>query len=610
MRHFYYCTIAILLFCASCKDEEMAPPPAAVFDYQIVKEISTGSATSVYTTPSVVFTHAIEQTVKVEGNDYKPVLESVKLYKGDIEIPGTFTFSSDNKSGKFYAEELLPEESALKVVIKSHWSVQLDGEWSVVTSQGQLSSQSTEGTFTTVKYSAPAEIIVQYLPANNSTGQSVVTYPIVVFKKSFESALKHAEDGRSYRPVLEEIALLQAGQKVNSELVWNSTRDTLMIKPLAVLQGQTSYTVQVKSHWEVERNGAWGAVRVSGQTPVSVSTSTFITSALSDVNRILTENIVATYPVNLQYFFLQDEYAKGYLVLKTGMQNALVKPASGEQLEARFTSPGVTEIKVPMLFDENTLTLSYDMPTLANQKIYKVRYVKIAVGGNERELYSTHFRTSVYNTFTQKINAFTNKKGYSWQLYTGVDELKSQFENATESFDLAEIKSDSLIYPGYKGLYYGTGLLQFEAQGGVPLVDNAITFLYKDLPGSGLSLTWRSAGSVGIPPKNAIFMSQGTQESIKQLKQSEIDANTVTLSNPINVLVYNLNLFIDRDYWNIYQQANSNPNRDSNPYMKKVVFEYFSNRLTFTDYKVKIKYRLPGKNVVTSEKEITIDYKY
>src|SRR6218665_3825464 len=129
--------VSCLLVSVSCKEDESEPiPPAAVRGDEIIEDITAGSGLSLYTLPSISFITAIGQSTTVEGDAYRAVLDEVKLYKDGNEIAGTFTLSSDSKSGKFAPNDLLPSESTLKLVAKTHWEVQFKEEWITVIDQG------------------------------------------------------------------------------------------------------------------------------------------------------------------------------------------------------------------------------------------------------------------------------------------------------------------------------------------------------------------------------------------------------------------------------------------------------------------------------------------
>gem|GEM_PF-2596185 len=600
---------ALFLLFACSKDDDPAKP-AAVLNKTITNQITAGANLSVYTAPVITFNNELGQSTNVEGIAYRPVLDEIHVYKDATELTGTMLMA-DNKTAKFIPLQPLPPESSIRVTVKTHWEQNLNGTWTSVTDQGTNAVQSAEGTFSTGKYADPAEIVTAILPQNNAAQQSIFTYPLIVFKTGFETPVTSADNGKKYRPVIDEVTLLRGTEKVNAPNVWNDAHDSLYLKPADVLQGQTTYTTQVKYHWVTQDGENWVSLTIANQVQTTILTSIFITGTQGDLTHLLPDNITASYPVPFQYFFLQNEYANGYIILETPLQNNLVQAAIGEKVEIRFTTPGQTEIKTTAQFDATTRTLSYEMPVLKNETIYGLRAVKISVGGSEQEVYKTSFRTSAFNTFLEKLSAVTNAKGYSWSNYQGTDEIKTRFNNMSEYFDQAEIRSDSLSYPGYKGLYYLSGLIKAEALPGNKFFDDTNTFLYKDLPGSSLNLTWRSAASVGIPPKYSIYFSQGNVNPIVSLSQTEINQNSVTFPGSIiTVLCYNLSVVIDRDLYDLKTQAANSADRETNPYIKRLVYDYMSTVPSFSNYKVKLSYKLPGTGIITSEKEITIDYNY
>lgn len=459
-----------------------------------------------------------------------------------------------------------------------------------------------------------SDVISAILPQHGATNQDVFINPLIIFKYKVEEVVQFSNNPSNYKLVLDEAKLLTTTE-FESTLEWTTNKDSLVLIPKTVLSPQTTYTIYVKTHWEEEKiNGSWEPVKLNDLIQFQISEKTFTTENI-DISRILLDNIKFTYPIAYQYHFLKSEYPQGYVSLKTSMQNYLFEVSSGAtqyQFKARFSSPGQSNIEVPLIFDQATLTLNHDIPSnLIHETIYKLQYLKIPDGdGTEQELYAIYFRTSKYNTFLEKIDSYTLSNTFSWETDIGATELSMKLLNQTEYFDYMEANVDSVYFTGSKGIYFSIGLIQFEALTGNTWYDeNIYPLLYKDLSASGLP--WqRSNLNLEVPPVNGIYIRRANSyssnfSSFRKLTEDEIKNNQSTSITDQATLIYNMGPFTAFDYLKLSALAANAAN--PNEYTQNLKSTSYPN-LTFGTYQVKMKYVLPGKSAANSEKTLSFIY--
>jgi hypothetical protein len=459
-----------------------------------------------------------------------------------------------------------------------------------------------------------SDVISNILPQTGAANQSVFVNPLIIFKYKIGQTVQLSNNPSNYKLVLDDAKLLMPAES-EATLSWTTNKDSLVIIPKTVLSPQTNYTIYVKTHWEEEKTtGSWEPVTLDNVPQVQISEKTFTTENI-DISRILLTQIKFNYPIANQFNFLKSEYPQGYVTLKNSLQNYLFEASSGAiqyQFKARFTSPGKSNIEVPLTFDQTTTTLAHDIPSgLVNETIYKLQYLKIPDnGGAEQELYAIYFRTSKHNSFIEKMDSYSLSNTFSWETNTGASELSIKLLNQTEYFDYMEANVDSVNLSG-KGIYFSVGLIQFEALAGNTWYDEKVhPLLYKDLSTSGL--TWqRSNVNLKTPPVNGIYIRRAASyaskfTSFRKLTQEEIENNQSASITDQGTLVYNIGPATAFDY--LYLRALAANSNSTSTYVQTLKSTNSYPNLTFGTYQVKMKYVLPGKTSANSEKTISFTY--
>ncbi|UII26435.1 hypothetical protein LVD15_24585 [Fulvivirga maritima] len=173
----------------------------------------------------------------------------------------------------------------------------------------------------------------------------------------------------------------------------------------------------------------------------------------------------------------------------------------------------------------------------------------------------------------------------------------------SELFDNAELNGTKGTQP----------MIQIEAILGNNRYYNEYIYplVYKEYPLEGrFRVLWRDSleRTIGVPPVKAVFVKQAPQTN---LKLSEMDISSGAYINPSlsAAFIYNLSHYYSNDFHDLQNQA-------ANFYADKGTGAVSSHVMSLLQapfpvilsgpYQIKVKYVLPGKNEVVSEKVITI----
>jgi hypothetical protein len=474
------------------------------------------------------------------------------------------------------------------------------------------------------------EVIADVTPAEGTKEVSVFNASQGVFNMAIGEIFEMIdldEKKKAFRIKLDHFKLLDGDAEIPGTLEWNYTNDVLAFNPIEILPPEKSIKALVQVSFEQQENGVWTVVKVDGNPYVEKKEVSFVTGTAPSY--IPLDNVEYSYPVISQYNFYNDESNQGYVKLKTG-QGYLFEGNSEFIQKGRFKAAN-GEVKY---FDisYSTQQINFSIPTgLSNSKIYAFEFVNLpkngpgaidvnvstetssVAGGEGQELeietktaegsidilqekliYETFVRTSQYNKFSDKINAMTISKGWSWPIYTGIHELGVNVDG-NELFDDFEIN-------GFKDT---DPLVEFEAV----LADNnwyqtyVKSLIYPSYPPYGLTISWRNPDRFGVPPVKAVYIDQDVD--IRRLTEEEVLDNTTQSMSGGGVFVYNLPLTIYRDYYEFQQQASVYLMTKNNTWMENLIKTPFPG-IRSGDYKMYVKYKLPGIDKVTSHKLINI----
>jgi len=449
----------------------------------------------------------------------------------------------------------------------------------------------------------------------------------------------------TYKIVLDHFKLEHQGQQIPGNLVWNDNHDVVAIETIDILPGETEIDLSVQVHFEEKINGTWQAVMNDGELAKETSESSFFTGPAPDY--IPPHNVLYSYPEKNQMNYYQSEVNFGFIKLKQG-QDYLFEANDSIIQKARFKST-VDHIDSDFTYDTDLNIINFNTPSnLLNDKIYSLmlinipRYENAAIDENvadvtknisneagegnvkiktkeiegdltlmqEKEIYSSYFKTSKYNTFIAKMNALNVSPPWSWVIYNGVHKIGVQL-GGNEYFDKFELQGTENYQP----------LVQILTDNNNNWFNNhSYPLIYCPLPGNSCSNNYPSdvninwidrPADVGIAPLRTSFLSLDPV-CFPQLTDADIENDFAEINAYSTYLTNIMDYYHYKDYENLLQQAANHSLNNSNQALINLLnTPYPSMQAGYPDYyyyNVELKYYIPGTETPTSSKTISIGY--
>lgn len=475
---------------------------------------------------------------------------------------------------------------------------------------------------------AGVKVINQTTPGAGEKEVDVFNAPQVLFNmpvdKVFE--LKDLDDiTKSFRIRLEHCRVLDGANALVGTLEWNEEQTVVSFNAHNILPGQKELKLSVKVSFEELVNGGWVAVKKNGALVTETAENAFVTGRAP--NHIPLRNVKYSYPVVNQMHLHRNESKAGYIQLVTGQPDLFVPNAQWKQV-VRFTSDNGQLSETDFTYSASDNQIRFNVPQdLANATVYQYKIVNVPVGpgtavdanvdsvitlvstgaGNEmsvrtqeaegsrteyqeKDILAFHFKTSQYASFAEKLAALKLSQGWSWPISVGIHEVGVNVEGS-ELFDQAEITGSENAQP----------LIQMEAMLNNPWYVSAVRpLVYKDYPVSGITLT-RQAEPLGIPPVKAIHIRQHPATIVFSPEKGGGSAAMPSVC----ALVYNLPYSMHQDYMDLQRKAAAHSLSSSNAWMRTIISQPFPSVYS-GEYTLKVRYVLPGTQVVTDEQQITI----
>jgi len=269
---------------------------------------------------------------------------------------------------------------------------------------------------------------------------------------------------RTFRLKLDAFQLKKGGTELSGTVEVASDKRQVLLIPGMYLDPYTTYTLTVRMRAEEQRdNGTWATALNQGQPALWDTTVTFKTG--QGLTQLREQDLEYTYPFIGQRYVLQDECRKAVIQCKANISNqqALFGPAPEGRIRIykMILTPrtGGGSITCAATVQHQGKTVIYfDLPPLANSKIHTAQLIRrdslppnnngfpgiagdimanityamsatnvsstsyngglanlrqrklvgYAVRGNEKLLFTYHFRTSAYNTIGAKVAALTS----------------------------------------------------------------------------------------------------------------------------------------------------------------------------------------------------------
>jgi hypothetical protein len=488
------------------------------------------------------------------------------------------------------------------------------------------------------------EIIGQLTPSDGESEVNVFAAPQAVFNIPVNTPMEVDESkGKTawYRVSLEEFTITnkESGAKLKGIEDLSEDNRTFALDPDEPFENNNNYTVFAKVGFEKKNNGKWEKVKdVNGDIVYESKQIDFESGERPDY--ILPEHVKYSYPIDRQYNFYPEEYDEGYLLLTENYrylfttekpegfdQKVMLSNASGSNQTVPFSWSSMAKDGLRMEISFSTEDFNF-----SNNEIYKLAIVNVpqkraAITDNIKtsttnldnndsiqvekqyaegslallelkEIVAMDFRTSSHDTFDEKMTQVEGSSALFWQDYPHVYEINANlYDNTTtvEVFDdfernMADSSMNIIrIDPVYNSTTWYTKHI-------APMIYENDELL-------------AASGNRGMkPPTGPGIIKISQMAGDNKLTEDMMLANSRPALSKYAAFNNNLPYYIDKDYHHL-RNILANKVAYSNLQSKQVEDFLDTNHIpdqTSGNYDVRLKYKLPGKDIVTTTLERTI----
>lgn len=404
----------------------------------------------------------------------------------------------------------------------------------------------------------------------------------------------------SFLAVIDSIYLTDYKSNALPSLVSDSARVKYTVVPV------TSFGVNTSVNLVVDYHFTSSAEEAGGLTNQPKTRTYAYTTTVSDT---LTQDIVyCEYPLSRQYNFLQDEYDYGYIKTYVRpdflLDKNLVVTITGISTDENYASD--------MAYDEALGILKYPMPELQNNTIYRIDFIMEKNGILHKFYRSNYFKTSKYNTFSEKIsNILEGEHRVSlWEIYPLVRSMTAgdYVVAGGEPLDLYEqvLPSDIIHYEDFSAYEYPK------------LVTVQLDTTRVDLDRYGYHLASslgytarRPADYIGYKPVNDIlYFVNYNSDNYSSDTEIRLSDDEIHSGIPVDytitgyILTSYLAAIVCDDLAGFQGKAANDFERKDDPRVTALIqldFDYYS--MYHSKYYYFLRYRLPGIDRVTFENQ-------
>lgn len=489
---------------------------------------------------------------------------------------------------------------------------------------------------------AELEIISDISPANDATEVSIFNLPQIAFNMPVGQEVKISEDEnttRYFKVSLNDCSITKIEEEIETAVSltqdWNDDKSVLALSTNAIFSPSSTYKITAEVCFLEETDGVWEAFKDDdGNEFYETQEVTFTTGEKPD--EIPDDLIEYSYPLGKMINFYKDEYAMGYIKFTRDVGGVYFDYSDDWTQKVRLTSFSNNVSEVSLTYSSTNNMVDFTLPTdLVSDNIYALELMDIPTTDNtsvdrnieseesvstnadgttvtvttqsidgeieeteENAFLEINFRTSKYNTFANKIGADSENIRFLFTVSTGIY-LPGATLYRDEMFDKYEIYGDGDI----------ESLITISAdlENADWYQQNVYPILYEGYPfHSDATIDYRDIESIGVPPANDIRIWQTDFE--KLLTDEEIESGTFIDPTEFSQFIYYIPYYWALDYQDIR-------NKLSNIYFgltKPAKVDYILRRPNWPmpsvgNYPINIKYRLPGKNTVTTTKALNLD---
>lgn len=497
--------------------------------------------------------------------------------------------------------------------------------------KGNCQFQMTIGNQCVITNGSPLEgerVIADMTPTNGDDEVDIFTTPQAVFNlpldKEFEFKTSDGQN-KAFRAKLASFGLYDGAKEIPTTLQWNEDRTVAAISPVDIPPPNKQLKVKASLLFDERVSGAWRPVFINGKAAAEVREVSYKTGNAPDY--IPLTNVQYSYPMIDQYNFYPQETSKGYIKLLKGQPllfqasnewrqvGRFTSKSNGQKLEFDFSyANGQINFTVPQGFSNNDI-YSFEImnvPKNTNKAIdANVRETLASVHNSgvelrsrqatgtiktlkEKSIFTTYMRTSQFNRFADKMATLPIDRASYWPIYPDIHQVISRLEG-NELFDKYEISGGERI----------NRLVQFDAdltntwyaQYNGPLI-------YDGYPYPGASITHRNTNILGVPPLHALYIEQFNPD--QRVTTNEVQFGTSSGTDRTASLVNNMVFEVYEDYYHLKQNAAWLSQYRREPWINRILTGPFTPIMP-GQYKVSIRYVLPGINETTSTVQGTIN---
>jgi len=473
-------------------------------------------------------------------------------------------------------------------------------------------------------------VIADMAPTEGNSDVSVFVTPQVAFNLPIEDPFTMVDENnntQTYRVKLSQLTVLADNSPIQGSIKWNESKDVASFETQEIYPSHANVEFSVRVVFQKYENSQWIDFRVDGQLQKEEQMVTFITGERPD--HIPNQCVVYTYPLAGMMNFHWKEHSTGYIKLTHDFSYLLSPEADWENVILFDSNNEVKQANFS--YNSSDLKISFPIPiNLEPQMVYNFRVAKVptsqtmAVDANverfsveqtaeyevseqsiegerevnlEQKFFELNLRTSMYPTFTDKLNAMQLSSTSMQIVTTGIHNL-IQFASFAERMDNYEVNGDvnSRLIQCEISLDNNTWFNQYIK----PLVyDN-----YPRLP--SLNITWRDAEELGVPPYRSIYCYQTA--NVVDIETLAIGSTYSYTGTSIGIKFTGV-VVMNQDYQDLKNKAASlfSPSSPHTNILLPIINGFFTPILVNQQYSATLKYVLPGEKIVTSEKEITFD---
>lgn len=472
-------------------------------------------------------------------------------------------------------------------------------------------------------------MIAGIAPVKGTSNVSVFSAPQVAFNIPVGEVFDITDiEGRrhTFRAVLDGFTVVDNGRRINGTFTWNADRDVVAFDASDILPPNRQLKAKAVLAFEEAVNGVWRRVKFSGQAVVESVETSFETGDAPDY--IPASNVLVSYPLRGQENFFPEEYDRGLIHLIDG-QPYLFDPDDHWTQKVRMTQTNSEAyFEVEPSYDARQRMITFPVPAaLQNGKVYRLEIVNIprngtavdqnvekitqelavdASAGNAtlttqsitgtltaletKSIYSATFRTSKYNTFTEKMQHINLSPAIRYNLGNNVFQLVGSV-SGDERFVADELSGPRKV-------------MRMEAvtEGNHWYEGYVYPLLYEGYPLLGWMRVRRSIpDQLGIPPvRDVIFDGLKASAGLQQ--------QVVAAPFSSERLVFNMGRSVAADFRYLQRQAVNyvvDYPTQMTPRLEALIVKPMPF-IRFGRYTIRIDYVIPGINKVTSSHEMIL----